>query len=89
MSAYFELIAPPQGRAQFALFDFDGTISLIRAGWQQVMTPYFTEILMQCPGAYFGVGAGEDYPALHTPEFKYRDELIEYTVSMFENIAAL
>ena len=45
--------------------------------------------LMQCPGAYFGVGAGEDYPALHTPEFKYRDELIEYTVSMFENIAAL
>jgi len=51
MSPYFELIAPPQGRAQFALFDFDGTISLIRAGWQQVMTPYFTEILMQCPGA--------------------------------------
>jgi len=45
--------------------------------------------LMKCPGAYFGVGAGEDYPALHTPEFEYRDELIEYTVTMFEKIAEL
>ncbi|MBQ3575236.1 MAG: M20/M25/M40 family metallo-hydrolase [Clostridia bacterium] len=45
--------------------------------------------LMKCPGAYFGIGAGEDYPALHTPEFEYRDELIEKTVSMFENIAEL
>ena len=43
--------------------------------------------LMECPGAYFGIGAGETYPALHTPEFEYRDELIESTVSMFENIA--
>ena len=45
--------------------------------------------LMECPGAYFGIGAGEDYPALHTPEFEYRDELIENTANMFENIAAL
>jgi len=44
--------------------------------------------LMKCPGAYFGIGAGEDYPALHTPEFEYRDELIENTVAMFEKIAA-
>ncbi len=44
--------------------------------------------LMKCPGAYFGIGAGKNYPALHTPEFEYKDELIESTVSMFENIAA-
>ena len=25
------------------LFDFDGTLSLIREGWQEVMTPYFIE----------------------------------------------
>ena len=28
------------------LFDFDGTISLIRAGWVEVMVPMMVEILM-------------------------------------------
>ena len=28
-----------------ALFDFDGTISLIREGWQPIMYGYFTEVL--------------------------------------------
>ena len=45
--------------------------------------------LMECPGAYFGIGAGENCPALHTPDFEYNDDLIENTVSMFENIAIL
>jgi phosphoglycolate phosphatase len=30
-----------------ALFDFDGTLSLIRTGWQQIMIPMMTEILQQ------------------------------------------
>lgn len=30
-------------RFKAALFDFDGTLSLIRAGWQDVMIPYFCE----------------------------------------------
>lgn len=30
---------------RYALFDFDGTISLIREGWQDIMIPYFTEVL--------------------------------------------
>ena len=34
-----------RGRMQFALFDFDGTISLIREGWQQVMIPMMVELL--------------------------------------------
>ncbi|MDR3173994.1 MAG: hypothetical protein LBU19_07080, partial [Treponema sp.] len=29
----------PRGRFRFAIFDFDGTISLIREGWQQIMIP--------------------------------------------------
>jgi phosphoglycolate phosphatase len=33
-------------RARTALFDFDGTISLIRAGWVDVMVPMMVEILM-------------------------------------------
>jgi len=31
------------------VFDFDGTLSLIRKGWQEIMTPYFTEVLMNTP----------------------------------------
>lgn len=45
--------------------------------------------LMKCSGAYFGIGAGEDCPALHTPAYEYRDALIENTVKMFESIALL
>ena len=30
---------------KYILFDFDGTISLIREGWQKVMIPYFCEVI--------------------------------------------
>lgn len=33
------------GQVQHALFDFDGTLSLLRGGWQPVMTEYFAEVL--------------------------------------------
>jgi phosphoglycolate phosphatase-like HAD superfamily hydrolase len=32
---------------RYALFDFDGTLSLIREGWREIMIPYFIEVLMQ------------------------------------------
>jgi phosphoglycolate phosphatase-like HAD superfamily hydrolase len=32
------------------LFDFDGTLSLIRQGWPEVMTPMFAEMLPPLPG---------------------------------------
>ena len=46
-----EIINPNiiRGKIQFAIFDFDGTISLIREGWQQIMIPMMVEILMQTP----------------------------------------
>ncbi len=34
-----------RGNIRFALFDFDGTISLIRQGWQDVMIPMMVDIL--------------------------------------------
>ena len=34
------------GKIKHALFDFDGTISLVRDGWQNVMVPMMVEILM-------------------------------------------
>jgi len=38
-----------RGRIRFALFDFDGTISLIREGWQAVMIPMMVEMLLDTP----------------------------------------
>ncbi len=42
-----EVIRPAASaaRARVALFDFDGTLSLIRSGWEQVMAPMMVEIL--------------------------------------------
>lgn len=34
-----------------ALFDWDGTVSCIRSGWQQIMIPYFIEVLEATPKA--------------------------------------
>jgi len=38
-----------RGRIRHALFDFDGTLSLIRAGWQGVMIPMMVELLLETP----------------------------------------
>jgi len=48
---HIELINPHIRRGHFrhVLFDFDGTLSLIREGWQQVMIPMMVEILLQTP----------------------------------------
>lgn len=46
----FELITPFEcGKFKFALFDFDGTLSLIREGWQNIMVPMMVELLMETP----------------------------------------
>lgn len=51
--SYIEIINPDydRGHFRFALFDFDGTISLIREGWQKIMKGYFIEELKKAPGA--------------------------------------
>ncbi len=41
---------PPAGRRSAVLFDFDGTLSLIRRGWQQVMVDYITDRLAEATG---------------------------------------
>ncbi len=44
--AEIEVIRPPEGRRfGFVLFDFDGTLSLLREGWQGVMIPMMVEVL--------------------------------------------
>src|SRR5579859_4549848 len=40
----------PRPRISHVLFDFDGTLSLIRQGWPEVMMPMFQEMLPRLPG---------------------------------------
>lgn len=40
---------PTNNQFKYAIFDFDGTMSLIRQGWQDVMIPYFVEVLHDTP----------------------------------------
>jgi phosphoglycolate phosphatase-like HAD superfamily hydrolase len=44
-----EILRPnlPRGRFRSVLFDFDGTLSLIREGWPQVMIPMMVSILRE------------------------------------------
>jgi phosphoglycolate phosphatase-like HAD superfamily hydrolase len=40
----------PRSRIRHVLFDFDGTLSVIREGWPAVMVPMFAEVLPPLPG---------------------------------------
>lgn len=40
----------PRPSITHVLFDFDGTLSLVRQGWPEVMVPMFTEVLPALPG---------------------------------------
>ncbi len=46
-----EIVRPVRNRKfSTVLFDFDGTVSLIRADWREVMIPYFTDVLQAASG---------------------------------------
>ena len=61
MKPYVERLSPgaTASRARVALFDFDGTVSLIRAGWVDVMVPMMVEELL-------GLNTGESEQELRT-----------------------
>jgi phosphoglycolate phosphatase len=50
---HFEITLPnpAPGRLKFAVFDFDGTLSLVRAGWQQIMSDLMVDVLQETPFA--------------------------------------
>ena len=53
---------------EYALFDFDGTLSLIREGWMDVMIPMMVEILLD-------TGTGESRDQLHSLVYGFVTEL--------------
>jgi phosphoglycolate phosphatase-like HAD superfamily hydrolase len=65
-----EIVHPALERGQIrsVLFDFDGTLSLIRQGWQEVMVPMMVELLLE-------TGTGETPEALAGIVTEYVDRL--------------
>ena len=58
---------PPRGPFQAAIFDFDGTLSLLRRNWQEVMIPMMVEIL-----AATGTTESRDELHVHVEDFVMR-----------------
>lgn len=46
----------------------------------------FGEILKYYKGAMFGLGAGENMPELHNPDYDFPDEIIPSGIKMFHNL---
>jgi phosphoglycolate phosphatase len=65
-----EIVNPAlvRGKIRHALFDFDGTLSLIRECWQDIMIPMMIEILS-------GLGTGESEDELRALVTEYVDRL--------------
>jgi phosphoglycolate phosphatase len=57
----------PRGRFRSVLFDFDGTLSLIREGWPQVMIPMMVAVLRDT-----GAGETDEELAVAVEEFVMR-----------------
>jgi phosphoglycolate phosphatase len=57
-----------RGKYQFAIFDFDGTLSVIREGWREIMIPMMVEVLD-------GLRKGESRLELSTAVSDFVDEL--------------
>jgi metal-dependent amidase/aminoacylase/carboxypeptidase family protein len=46
----------------------------------------FGHFISGCKGALFGLGAGEDHPVIHHPEYDFPDSLIEPGINLFAGI---
>ena len=84
----FEVVRPWQDyQIRYAMFDFDGTISLIRQGWQDIMIPYFMEVLRE-------TGTQETDQEIHDCVQEFVDRLtgkqtIYQCIQLAEEITAL
>ncbi len=64
-----EIIEPPEtGHVRHALLDFDGTLSMVRDGWQDVMVPLMVDVLREC-------GTGESDEELEALAVDFVDHL--------------
>lgn len=57
----------------------NGTLLEVPMRWSEDFGHY----LKHCKGAFFGIGAGEDHPPLHTENYEYPDALLEPSIQTF------
>lgn len=57
----------------------DGAVLEVPMRWSEDFGHY----LNVCKGAFFGIGAGEDYPPLHTEDYEYPDALLQPAMDAF------
>lgn len=65
--------------AQLVLEGCGGQLLAVPMRWSEDFGHY----LQRVPGAFFGIGAGESCPGLHTQCYEYPDELLPYAVEAF------
>ena len=63
-------------------------ISLIERAFPFKWGEDFGLFTQQFKGAMFGIGAGENTPALHNPDYDFPDEIIPLGVELFYKIAS-
>ncbi len=71
-------------RVQAVLFDFDGSLSLIRTGWMRVMVPMMVEVLAAC-----GTGETEEQLRLVVEGFVWRltgEETVYQMIALAEEV---
>ena len=73
----------------------DAMLADARARWEKAGLPQqelaepmrwsedFGWYLKEAPGVFFGVGAGESWPGLHTPEYHFNDAVLDRAVAAF------
>ena len=54
--------------------------------WKKIVYLFFGLFTQKFKGAMFGLGSGEDCPALHNPDYDFPDEIIETGIAMFKEI---
>lgn len=49
----------------------------------------FAHFTLRFPGALFGIGAGENHPQLHNPDYDFPDEILPVAIGMYKEIYKL
>ncbi len=81
-----------------ATVNHDGAVDLVLRAAEKAERPHhileepmrwsedFGYYLKETNGAFFGIGAGESCPALHTADYEYPDDLLTDAVSVWESL---
>ena len=76
---YFPAVVNDKEEAELLVNKLNGELLKEPMRWSEDFAHY----LKKCRGVYYGIGAGTDYPGLHTADYVYPIELIDITTDNF------